>query len=75
MNEISHSYNILEFKSSVKGPWRRISEYSVQDVFSSTTAQMIPLCGDYSTYLVLQFVSKTLIICPLAIIEEVTQLI
>ena len=63
------------FKSSVKGCWAGISEYSVQGVFNNTTAQMVPLCGDYSTYLVLQFVSKTLINYPLAITEEVMQLI
>lgn len=70
-----YSYNVLDFKPSVKEFWEGISEYSVQDVFNSTTAEMTPVCGDYSTYLVLQFVSKTLINYPLAIMEEVRQLI
>lgn len=48
-------------KSVVKGSWGGISEYNVQDVFNSTTAQMVSLCGDYSMYLVPQCVSKTLI--------------
>jgi len=49
MNEISYLYNVLDFKFSMKGAWGGISECDVQDVFNRTTAQMVPLCGDYST--------------------------
>lgn len=52
--------------------WKDLGEEflntSVWDVFNSTTVQTMSLCGDHSTY-------KTLVHYPLAIIEEVMQLI